>query len=325
MNGPVTHARRKNVLVTGAAGFIGEAVVAALAADGDCAVTATDAKPAPGGVPDGVRHIAGDIADAALLTRLCSEKLDAVIHLATLPSGAAEKDPQAAKRINLDAMMALAEQVSDVKNPPRFVFASSIAVYTTHDVNVVDDDTPVAPELFYGAHKAMAEVWLAALTRRGAIEAVSLRLPGIVARPRAPSGMTSAFWSDLFHALATGERFVSPVSAKATTWLLSRPRTVSNILHALNMDSAAVPESRAFALPALRCAMKDLANAILNHAGQDEDLISYAPAEAVERIFGRYPPLVTDTARTLGFRDDGDLDALVRNVFAGIETQKTAS
>lgn len=321
----MTAAKRKHVLVTGASGFIGEAVVAALAADGGYAVTATDAKPAPAECPEGVQYVAGDISDPALLTRLCSEKIDAVIHLATLPSGAAEKDPQMAKRINLDATMALAERVCDQASPPRVVFASSIAVYTTHDGEAVDDATPVAPELFYGAHKAMAEVWLAALTRRGAIDAVSLRLPGIVARPRAPSGMTSAFWSDLFHALGNGERFVSPVSAKATTWLLSRPRTVWNILNALEMDSAAMPESRALALPALRCAMKDLARAILNHAGQDEELISYAPSEGVERIFGRYPPLVTDTARMLGFRDDGDLETLVRTVFADIETQKASS
>ncbi len=318
----MTGAKQKRVLVTGAAGFIGEAVVDALVACGVYAVTATDAKPAPRRLPEGVRYLAGDISDVSLQTELCSEKADAVIHLATLPSGAAEKDPAAAKRINLDATMVLAERVSDQASPPRFVFASSIAVYTTHNVEAVDDDTPVAPELFYGAHKAMAEVWLAALTRRGAIDAVSLRLPGIVARPRAPSGMTSAFWSDLFHALESGGRFVSPVSAKATTWLLSRRRTVENILHALETDSAAMPDSRALALPALRCAMADLVKAIQNHAGQDEELVSYAPAEAVERIFGSYPPLITKKARALGFHDDGDLETLVRNVFADIEKQK---
>ncbi len=315
---------RKNILVTGAAGFIGEAVVMALASQNGIAVTAIDAKPRPTGFAGGVRYQEGDISDESLLSALCSEKFDAVIHLATLPSGAAEKDPSAAKRINLDTTMALAERVSDVKNPPRFVFASSIAVYTTHNVEAVDDETPVAPELFYGAHKAMGEVWLAALTRRGAIDAVSLRLPGIVARPRAPSGMTSAFWSDIFHGLGNGERFRSPVSAHATTWLLSRTRTVENILHALEIGSSDLPDSRAFALPAIRCAMKDLAKTILCHAGQDEDLISYAPAAAVERIFGCYPPLVTDTARTLGFRDDGDLETLVRNVFADIETWEAA-
>jgi nucleoside-diphosphate-sugar epimerase len=321
----VREASRKNILVTGAAGFIGEAVVTALASQNGIAVTATDAKPRPTGFDGGVLYQEGDISDESLPSALCSEKFGAVIHLATLPSGAAEKDPSAAKRINLDATMALAERVSDQASPPRFVFASSIAVYTTHNVEAVDDETPVAPELLYGAHKAMAEVWLAALTRRGAIDAVSLRLPGIVARPRAPSGMTSAFWSDLFHALGSGERFVSPVSAQATTWLLSRSRTVENILHALEADSAAMPDNRALALPALRCEMAALVKAILNHAGQDEDLISYAPAAAVERIFGRYPPLITKKARSLGFRDDGDLKTLVRNVFTDIETQKAAS
>ena len=81
-----------------------------------------------------------------------------------------------------------------------------------------------APKMYYGAHKLMMEAWLATMTRRGAVHGLSLRLPGIVARPRAPSGMRSAFLSDLFHALRAAIADEMPVSAGATSWLLSRCR-----------------------------------------------------------------------------------------------------
>ena len=60
----------------------------------------------------------------------------------------------------------------------------------------VDDSTPLRPKSFYGAHKALMEQWLATLSRRGELDAISLRLSGVVARPRGPSGMKSAFLSD---------------------------------------------------------------------------------------------------------------------------------
>jgi len=312
----------KRVVVTGAAGFIGEPLVHALAEDGGWAITATDTKENPSGLPGGVRYISGDIADAKLQAEIMGGGCDAVVHLATIPSGGAEKDPQAAKRVNLEATLALSELAAKNQKPPRFIFASSIAVYSTHNVDKVDDATRPAPNLLYGAHKAMAEVWLSALTRRGEIDAISLRLPGIVARPRAPSGMTSAFFSDIFHALAAGEKFTAPVSRSATTWLLSRTTTIRNVRHALNVDGGAVGDDRAFGLPAIRCTMDDLAKAILAHTGGDADQIAYEPQPAIEKIFGSYPPLATDRARALGFTDDGDLEALVRNVFEDMERVK---
>ena len=108
---------------------------------------------------------------------------------------------------------------------------------------LVDDITPLRPQLVYGAHKAMTEQWLATLSRRGALDALSLRLPGIVARPPGPSGMKSAFMSDVFHALRVGKPFTSPVAADATMWLMSVETVVAALLHALTLD-APLPDAR---------------------------------------------------------------------------------
>lgn len=81
---------------------------------------------------------------------------------------------------------------------------------------MVDDQTPLSPKMIYGGHMAMMEHAVAMFSNRGLIDGVTVRLPGILARPKGPSGMKSAFMSDLFHALKAGEAFACPVSAAGT-------------------------------------------------------------------------------------------------------------
>ena len=204
---------------------------------------------------------------------------------------------------------------------PRILFASSIAVFGHPLPALVDDDTPVAPQMLYGAHKAMMEEWIACLSRRGAIDGLSLRLPGILARPRAPSGMISAFMSDLFHALRAGEQIDLPVSSEATLWLLSRKALVDAFVHALAL---AIPDGdRRLTLPALRVTMGALVGAVAARASASADLVHYRPVPAVEDGFGRQPPLETCRADALGFKTDGSVEALVNHVFEDLEGMAT--
>ena len=166
----------------------------------------------------------------------------------------AEQDPALGWRVNVEGSALLLAAAERAGNRPRFIFASSIAALGTPLPGQVDDDTPLRPRMLYGAHKAMMEQWIATLTRRGSIHGISLRLPGIVARPPSPSGMKSAFLSDLFHAAAGGRALTLPVSAQATTWLMSRRRIVENLRHAIELTSK-IGEPFAFTLPATSVSM----------------------------------------------------------------------
>lgn len=305
------------IIVTGASGFVGRVLVRHLVTQGHSVVAldhVVDAGP-------GIEAIVGDIADAAIVARAFAQGCDAVVHLATIPGGAAEADPVAARRINLDATIALSEAAAAVGACPRFVFASSIAVLGAPLPARVDDATPLRPQLIYGAHKAMIELWLAALSRRGGLDALSLRLPGIVARPPGPSGMKSAFMSQVFHALGAGKPFTSPVAADATMWLMSVDRVVAALLHAVTLD-VPLPDDRAITLPALRVRMDSLVAAIAQHTGADAAAIGYAPDVALQAAFGAYPDLITRCADALGFHHDGTTDRLVASALATIARQE---
>jgi len=301
------------ILITGAGGFVGRRITALLLEAGHD-VVAIDAH--VDGIPAGARVLAGDLADPALRAQALGNGVAGVIHLATVPGGAAEADPAASRRINLDAMYDLLLEAAAFGNRPRVVYASSIAVFGDPLPDHVDDSTPLSPKLIYGGHKAMMEHAVALFHNRGAIEGVTLRLPGILARPKGPSGMKSAFMSDLFHAQKAGERFTCPVSAAGTIWAQSLGRVAANFVHALTIDAALLPPGRAVTLPALRVTMGDLAAEIARQTGAAPGLVSYAPDAALEAAFAAQPPLATPAAHTAGFAHDGDLQSLVASALA---------
>lgn len=303
------------VVVTGAGGFVGRELVGRLL-DAGHRVVATDT--APGAIPPGARAVAGDLADPAIRRDALADGCEALIHLATVPGAAAEADPEASRRINVDAMYDLLLAATAAGRRPRIVYASSIAVFGDPLPARVDDSTPLSPKMIYGGHKAMMEHAVAMFSNRGLIDGVTIRLPGVLARPKGPSGMKSAFMSDLFHALKAGAPFTCPVSPGATIWAQSVRRCAENFVHALALDSALLPPTRAVTLPALRVRMGDLAAEIARQCGVAASLVAYAPDAALETGFGAQPPLETPAAEAAGFAHDGDLARLVASALSTI-------
>jgi nucleoside-diphosphate-sugar epimerase len=297
------------VIVTGAGGFVGRQIASILLARGDT-VTALDNN--ADAIPAGARVVTGDLCDAAVQKEALKDGCDALIHLATVPGGAAEADPSASRRVNIDAMYDLLERAASAGDCPRVVFASSIAVLG-HPLPLegVNDQTPLSPELIYGGHKAMMEMAVTMFSNRKAIDGLSIRLPGILARPKAPSGMKSAFMSDLFHAIKAGEPFTCPTSQQATIWAQSVNQCAVNFIHALCCETELLPRSRAVTLPAQRIAMDALAKEIAAQCNVDSNLVRWQPDEDLEAAFGAYPGLSTHAAQRLGFADDGSTARLV--------------
>ncbi len=318
-----------HVVVTGAAGFVGQALVARLLrghAKGSSklqALTLLDVHFAEPPADPLVRQVSGSIADAAVVARAFDRPVDRVFHLASIPGGTAETQYELARDVNLGGTLNLLEaaKAQAERGGPvcRFVFASTVAVYGSPLPSVVDDGTALNPQMTYGAQKLMGEIAIADFTRRGWVDGCSLRLPGVLARPPARTGQLSAFMSDIIRELGAGRPFTCPTTPLATTWASSIHSIVDNLLHAATMDTSAWPARRSVALPTLHFTMGDLVKAIAAVHGQPvEEIVRWSPDERIERLFGRFPPLCTPIADALGFRHDGDLPALVRRSVAAL-------
>ena len=173
------------VLVTGAFGLVGTATVRHLARLGR-RVVATDLdtpanRTAAGPLPAGVTVHWADLTDSQQVSALMTDVQPAsVIHLAAVIPPLCYKNPGLARRVNVDATAHLVNAAAAQPHPPRFVQASSIAVYGPRNphrfTEVLTAETPVRPYDVYGGHKVAAE----AIVRRSNLDWVILRLGGVL-------------------------------------------------------------------------------------------------------------------------------------------------
>lgn len=316
------------VLVTGAGGYIGATLVSLLNRSrvlGGQPIQALAAVDRQFSVPfQGVTEISGDLGSEDTLHQVLAFSPDVVFHLAAVPGGAAESDYEAGRRVNLNASLDLFEGLADRARaggkPVVVVYASTVAVYGVDLPELVTPQTPLRPPITYGAHKLACEILLADFSRRKWLDARSVRLPGIVARPRSPSGLVSAFMSDLLHALAAGEEYTCPVGPEATAWWMSAHRCAENLVHAAVMDVSNADASRAWPLPVLRLSIREVVKTMAELHGEDRlNLVRYEPKEQVEAVFGRYPDLDDSAPRALGLKDDESPQALVRRALGALD------
>ena len=313
------------ILVTGADGFIGRALVArllsapALPALGDASreLILLDRGFANPVENPRVRWLSGDIADPTFVREALADGVDCVFHLASIPGGAAEGNFELGMRANVHATLTLLEMLRAQKSPARVVFASTIGVYGVPLPDFIDESTVPAPTLSYGAQKWIGEILLSDYSRRGFIDGRSLRLPGIVARP-GTVGMLSAFLSELIRALLAGRQFTCPVSAEGMSWWMSRTCVVDNLLHAAALQEEYVRQQGVFLLPVLHASIGEVVAAIARLRGPEVlGRVTYRPSPALQAQFASYPPLLCPRSVAAGFKHDGSLEALVTRALDG--------
>lgn len=310
------------VLVTGAQGFIGQALVQRLLSDGlqgtpITKLTVVDLAAANTTGDHRVHAICGSLADAGVRQAAIDTAPSLIFHLASVPGGAAERDPALGRQVNLDATLALIDACRGLPSPPRFIYASSVAVYGEQLGGVLDEDAPPSPALSYGAHKLMCEIMLADASRRRWVQGCSLRLPGVVARPDDNGGLMSAFMSQLFWRVAQGQPITLPVSPEGTCWWISVGACVDNLLRVATMDTALWSAERRYQMPVLHLPIQQVAQALVDRfGGTAAQRVHYAPQPLVDRLFASAPPLLTPKAERVGLRNDGDVHGLVARALA---------
>lgn len=216
------------VLVTGGFGLVGSQTVRRLAELGRPVVATdlqTDAnRKAAAGLPSGVQTRWTDLTDAAQVERLLAEVAPAaIIHLAAVIPPPIYRNAALARRVNVDATATLVRAAEAAPTPPRFVQASSNAVYGArnpyHHTAPVTVETPPNPTDLYGGHKLEAEE----LVRASRLEWVVLRLGGVLSTdPKAMPFTTDALFFE--SALPTDGR-LHTVDVRDVAWAFAAATT----------------------------------------------------------------------------------------------------
>ncbi len=167
---------RRRILVTGASGGFGSALLARLARHADVEVVAFDLAPPRRRIPE-VEYREGDVRDARTVAQAMAG-CDVVAHLAWVVRPI--KDRERARSIDLGGTRAVLEAMHRT-GARRLVFASSVTAYGPQPgapPHREEDPVDEAQVMTYGRHKARAE----RLVAEAGVDSVIVRAAVVVGR-----------------------------------------------------------------------------------------------------------------------------------------------
>ncbi len=242
----------QTILITGANGEIGHALIDHLADQDGTRIVAMDLDPIDERLrPKCSQVFVGDILNTALLENMSTgSDFDVIYHLAALLSTRAERQPTLAHHVNVDGTLNILEMaVTQSRLQGReikVVYPSTIAVYGLPDqeskerAGAVREDEWCMPRTIYGLNKLYAEHLglyysryyrqLDAEQVQGRVDFRGLRFPGLISSNTVPSGGTSDYLPEMLHAAAQGKPYASFVREDSRIPFMTMPDAVRALL-----------------------------------------------------------------------------------------------
>ena len=264
----------KQVLVTGACGEIGQALVQALAQRGGYRIVTADFMPLTDSIKAlSAEHVQGDLVYK--IKTFYDYDFDTIFHLAASLSSKAEVATEEAHRINVEGTMQLlmlaAYRSEKYKRAVKFLFPSSIAAYglpnleTKNKAGVLKEDEWNTPHTMYGCNKLYCEklgMYYGKYYGQKHLDENpptmldfrAIRFPGLVSAFTLPSGGTSDYGPEMLHAAAQDKPYACFVRADTKIPFMAMPDAINSLLMLMDVPreklSNTVYNIRAFALTA---------------------------------------------------------------------------
>ena len=240
---------QKCVLVTGACGEIGQALVQELASRGGFRVVTADLAPLPAAIGNVVaEHVQGDLIYK--IKTFYDYDVDLIFHLAASLSSKAEVATEEAHRINVEGTMQLlmlaAYRSEKYRKPVKFLFPSSIAAYglgmgEKRAAGRVKEAEYNFPHTMYGCNKLYCEklgMYYSRYCGQHHLDPVppvmldfrALRFPGLISAMTLPSGGTSDYGPEMLHAAAQGKPYVCFVREDTRISFMAMPDAIKSLL-----------------------------------------------------------------------------------------------
>jgi len=311
-----------HVLITGAAGFLGQRLTRALVVRGELSgqplthITLIDqVKPkVPTSSSLEASSHAIDITLPGAMDAVLDGRPDVIFHLAAVVSSDAEADLDLGLAVNFDATRTLLEGCRlRGLSTTRLIMASSVAVYGGDLPEVLDDLTALTPQSSYGTQKAMSELLINDYSRRGLVDGLALRLPTIVIRPGLPNAAASSFASGILREPLSGKDVVCPVSVDLELFVMSPRRVIDALIHGAEISGRDLGSRRSLMLPGITVCVAEMLES-LRQVGGDEALarVQHKPDAGIEAIVASWPGRFTNQrANALGFRGDSDFREII--------------
>jgi nucleoside-diphosphate-sugar epimerase len=230
----------------------------------------------------------GDITDAAAVAAAIPSGTDAIVHLASMVSAECEADPERAMATNVGGLEVVLAAAGRLPEPPRVVFASSVAVFGDLGGGAAGDGVKQTPSTTYGVTKAIGELLVNEHTRRGWIDGRSARLPTVIIRPGRPNAAASSFASGMFREPLAGEEAVVPVDPSTPIVVVGHRVAVRSLARLLAVDGAALGADRGVAVAGLETTVAEMIAACRSRPEATGGL-TVRPDPLVQAVVGSWP------------------------------------
>ncbi len=248
------------VLVTGACGEIGQALVQGLAQRGGYRIVTSDLA----ALPDGIQKISAEHVQGDLVYKIKTfydYDFDVIFHLAASLSSKAEVASEEAHRINVEGtlqlLMLAAYRSEKYKKSVRFLFPSSIAAYGMGNLQAknsagrVKENEYNTPHTMYGCNKLYCEKLGMYYSKYYGqkhldenpphfLDFRSIRFPGLISAFTLPSGGTSDYGPEMLHAAAQGRAYACFVREDTKISFMAMPDAINSLLKLMDAPRAAL-------------------------------------------------------------------------------------
>lgn len=219
-------------------------------------------------------------------------------------------------RVNVQSVRDLLLALRQTNPGVRVIYSSSQAVYGQPLPKVITDSTMPTPEGTYGAHKFASEIVINDMTRKGYIDAFSVRFPTVIVRPGAPSNAAPSFLSGMIREPMKGEECVIPLTDRSyRTYVCSPSSTIENLVRVLHLPSDALPpHQRHIMFPGISTSIQEMMDALAKFGGEDKlKLLKEETNPTFERILRSWPEdFDPSTPDRLGLLRDQRVEDLVK-------------
>ena len=305
----------KRILVTGACGQIGSALVPALRERyGAEAVVATDiAETNPTlrkGGPFEFLDVTQRGAIAAVVDRY---EIDTIYHLAAILSATGEKRPQLAWDVNVNGVYKILE-IARERKVSRVFYPSSIAAFgpeTPRDQT--PQETILRPTTMYGVTKVTGELLGNYYVQRFGMDVRGVRYPGIISSEAMPGGGTTDYAVEIFYGAIMHQRYNCFLRPDTVLPMMYMPDCIRATIELMEADFTRLKHHTDFNLAAMSFSPADLTAEIQKHI--PDFVCEYTP-DYRQEIADSWPRSIDDRAarEEWGWQPQYDLPAMVADM-----------